>query len=177
MFKSSLGHQTTPNMTAPESGAVMFGVYSNSMQTKNDYSYGVIPVMRARNRWEVFVLQQISYRHRDDLYWTFPKGHPEEEETKKQTALRELDEETSISLESLDTSRTFDQKYTFIHKDTQIEKSVLYYVGYAKDKNFVIEPDEVAEGRWCTFAEARELLTHDIAKQLLDEVAVYLGNK
>ena len=144
------------------------------METVQDCSYGVIPVMQKEGEWKVFILYQISYRHSSDRYWTFPKGHSEKNETPEQTAVRELTEESCIVLEKLDTSRTFDQAYTFIHQDVQVEKKVSYFVGYAQDTTFTIQPDEVSEGKWCSFSEARELLTHDIAKQLLDDVRVYL---
>ncbi|MFT5849731.1 MAG: bis(5'-nucleosidyl)-tetraphosphatase [Patiriisocius sp.] len=147
------------------------------MQTIRDYSYGVIPVIKTGDTWEVFILKQISYRGSDDRYWTFPKGHPEDGESQEETALRELKEESAITLDSLAPEVMFDQKYSFTHKEQHIEKSVCYYLGYAIDKTFQIQVEEVEEGRWCSFAEAREMLTHSIAKELLDGVTVYLKNK
>ena len=147
------------------------------MQTKKDYSYGVIPVIKTADVWEVFILKQISYRGASDRYWTFPKGHPEDGESKEETALRELKEESAIALDSLVSDTTFDQQYSFIHKDHRIEKRVSYFLGYAARKDFTVQPEEVEEGRWCSFAEAREMLTHTIAKELLDAVAVHLEDK
>ncbi len=144
------------------------------METVKDYSFGVIPVIQEAGEWKVFVLHQISYRHNADRYWTFPKGHPENNETPEETARRELTEESNIMLERLDTSRTFDQAYTFVHNDTNIEKTVSYFVGYARTTEFAVQPDEVLEGRWCTFAQARQQLSHEIAKNILDEVQVYV---
>ncbi len=146
------------------------------METKKDYSYGVIPVMKMDGQWKVFILHQISYRSPDDVYWTFPKGHPEGDETPEETALREMSEESGLTLCKLDTSRIFEQRYTFVHEHTQIEKYVGYFLGYASSATFAVQPDEVKEGCWCTFEEAKEKLTHGIAKKLLDEIAVYLQN-
>ena len=144
------------------------------MQTIKDYSYGVIPVQKVGEQWKVFVLHQISS---GDTYWTFPKGHPEEGETHEETALRELQEEAGLVPQQLDTTRTFDQKYYFVHDDTQIEKYVSYFVGYVTGTSFVLQEDEVAQAQWCTFTQARALLTHDLAKQLLDDVHAYLKEK
>ncbi len=144
------------------------------METIKDYSYGVVPVLKHKGQWLVFILHQISYRSSDDVYWTFPKGHPEGDEIPEETALREMREEAGLTLCKLDTSRVFEQRYTFMHEGTKIEKYVGYYVGFASHQSFVIQPEEVKEGQWCTFEEAKEKLTHTIAKKLLDEIALYL---
>jgi len=144
------------------------------MQTIKDYSYGVVPVRKEGKEWKVFILHQISRR---DTYWTFPKGHPEGDETYEETALRELKEEAGFVPEILETERTFDQKYFFMHDGQQIEKYVSYFIGHIKNEDFSLQPEEVVQAQWCTFPEARILLTHDLAKQLLDEVAEYLINK
>ena len=145
------------------------------METKKDYSYGVIPVMRIGGQWQVFILHQISYRSPDDVYWTFPKGHPEGNETPEETARREMSEESGLTLCKLDVDHVFEQRYTFVHQDTQIEKYVGYFLGYVSSASFTVQPEEVKEGCWCTFQEAKQKLTHNIAQKLVDEVAEYLS--
>ena len=142
------------------------------METIQDYSYGVIPVRKEGGEWKVFVLHQIS---RANTYWTFPKGHPEGEETQEESALRELFEETGLTPEKLETQKTFDQMYYFMHEGTRIEKHVGYYIGYIGDPAYVTQEEEVLEAQWCTFTQARDLLTYDLAKELLDEVAAFLA--
>lgn len=144
------------------------------METKKDYSYGVIPVRKESDVWKVFVLHQIA---RTDTYWTFPKGHPETGETYEESALRELHEEAGLTPTSLEKSRTFNHTYQFTHEGTLIEKYVSYYIGYIDNPEFTVQKDEVVEAKWCTFGEARVLLTYDLARQLLDEVAAYLEDK
>lgn len=144
------------------------------METVTDYSYGVVPLRKEAGEWKVFVLHQIS---RADTYWTFPKGHPEDGESSQEAALRELYEETGMVPAELDESRTFDHMYYFTHDDTRIEKHVSYFVGYIAEPAFTVQPEEVVEARWCTFDEAGVLLTYDLARELLDEVAEYVSNK
>lgn len=143
-----------------------------SMETIKDYSYGVIPLRKEEGQWMVFLINQIP--RRGNIFWTYPKGHPEKEETNEETALRELLEETGIVPDTFVPDKTFIQEYTFTHGDQRIEKRVLYYPGFVESDVFTIQPDEIHEAKWCTFSEARNLLTHDIAKGLLDEVEVYL---
>lgn len=145
------------------------------METKQDYSYGVVPVHKKDNgQWEVFVLHQISYR--GDTYWTFPKGHPEAGESNEETALRELKEESGLKAE-LDPSKTFDQFYIFRHEGQLIEKHVSYYLGEVNDTSFALQAKEVKEAKWCSFSEAYDTLTHDLARDILSEVEQYLKNK
>tara|TARA_B100000745_G_scaffold298199_1_gene246416 strand:- start:1273 stop:1707 length:435 start_codon:yes stop_codon:yes gene_type:complete len=144
------------------------------METIQDYSYGVIPVRKEGDEWKVFVLHQIS---KADTYWTFPKGHPEEGETQEESALRELHEETALVPGKLEKEKTFDQQYHFMQNGIRIHKHVSYYIGYIDNPAFTMQEEEVLDARWCTFAEARVLLTYDLAKELLDEVAQFLTGK
>lgn len=145
-----------------------------SMKTVKDYSYGVIPLLRDGDRWKVFLINQIP--RRGSLFWTFPKGHPEEGETHEETSLRELVEETGIVPDKIITEKIFKQEYTFTHDNQLIDKQVLYYPGFVSSNTYKIQVEEVGEAGWFYFEEARKLLTHDIAKGLLDEVEVYLKN-
>lgn len=144
------------------------------MATIKDYSYGVVPVRKEEGEWQVFVLHQIA---RADTYWTFPKGHPEAGETPEQAALRELQEETALVPKELDTTKRFEHTYYFTHENDTIEKYVGYFLGYIDDPSYTIQEEEVAAACWCSFKEARELLTYDLSKTLLDEVAVYLEHE
>lgn len=144
------------------------------MEVKQDYSYGVIPVHKKETgEWEVFILNQISVK--TDIYWTFPKGHPEDNETHEESALRELKEEAG--LEAKLSTKIFDQFYTFKHDSFLIEKHVVYYLGEVFNTDFVIQPEEVMEAKWCSFAEAYQSLSHDQAKKTLQSVEDYLHNK
>ena len=66
------------------------------METKNDISYGVVPLYQDGGEWKVLVIHQIS--HRGDRFWIFPKGHGEVGELPAEAALRELHEETKLKV-------------------------------------------------------------------------------
>lgn len=145
------------------------------MHTKDDLSYGVIPFIKnEEGKWETLVIHQFSSM-RGDSYWIFPKGHPEEGESPEATARRELAEETGLTDIKLDTSRTFTQRYTFVHEGARINKSVTYYVGRSKTREVTLHPTELKEARWCSLAEARERLTHEGTKEMFDEVVKHLN--
>ena len=139
-----------------------------SMQHTEDTSFGVIPLLKNQNEWNVFLIHQHGLAN--DIYWTFPKGHPEEGETQEQGALRELFEETGLVPAELRTDKVYVQTYSFPYAGTVVDKKVLYYVGIITDPNFSIQEEEVKEAGWFTFKDAEALLSHKPAKRMLLEV-------
>ncbi len=97
--------------------------------------------------------------------WSFPKGKLEDDESWEECAVREVEEETGLRCEVgafVGATRYF---------VLQGPKAVRYYrmtcAGEPRAQN------EVDEVRWVPFAEARELLTHEHDRKLLDR---YLGS-
>ncbi len=76
-------------------------------------------------------------RHPDR--WDLPKGHCEPGESFRQTALREMEEETGIARDavSLDDAFTFDLRYPVRYPDLDdpIEKWVRYFLGIVGEKS------------------------------------------
>lgn len=138
------------------------------METKQDYSYGVIPLFKENGIWKIFLINQ--YGKGGDVYWTFPKGHAENGEEPEEAALRELHEETALTVTGIDASRTYTQEYTFIDEGVQIQKTVIYYCGIATAKEYRIQEEEVQEAGWFTLEEAVQKLTFEPAKHMLVEV-------
>lgn len=139
------------------------------METKQDASFGVVPVYKTSEGIQVLLVHQISYR--GDRFWIFPKGHAETGESPEETALRELHEETGVTAVSLLSEQCVNIAYSFIHENVRIDKTVTYFVGMCKsDDTEITQPQEVAELRWCTFEEASRLLTHQNSKDVLEKV-------
>jgi hypothetical protein len=62
-----------------------------------------------------------------------------------------------------------------VHEGVKIEKSVVYFLGTAGDTStHISQPHEVKEIRWCTFAEAASLLSHQNSKEVLASVQAVL---
>jgi bis(5'-nucleosidyl)-tetraphosphatase len=143
------------------------------METKNDISFGVVPLYRDGGEWKVLVIHQIS--HRGDRFWIFPKGHAEENETALESARRELTEETGLNDITLNDSHVFSIDYSFVHENVRINKTVDYYIGYCSNQETLItQPEEVVELRWCSFEEAEQLLSHQNSKDVLNRVQAFL---
>lgn len=143
------------------------------MQTKTDRSYGVIPIRRIDDSWEVFLIHQFS-KIGNNSYWIFPKGHPEGNETPKQSALRELKEETGMTPERLLDEPTFSLDYSFVFDGVKIEKTVELFVGIITDMSVKLDGIEVKEAGWYSLEAAAKRLDYQDTKEMFKTVRQFL---
>lgn len=145
------------------------------MESKDDISYGVVPLYKNGGTWQVLIIHQISYR--GDDFWIFPKGHAEAGESAEVAALRELEEETGVIAVALEPKKVFPVAYSFVHENVRINKAVEYRIGYCEStKTTITQPHEVKEIRWCDFATADALLSHQNSKDVLAHVTEFLAD-
>lgn len=135
-------------------------------------AFGFIPFSHEKDGLSVFLIHQ--YGSGGDTLWTFPKGRGEEGETPIQTALRELKEETGLTLESYDETSSVSTSYTFTRQGVSVEKTSTYFIGFVVDRTFTIQHEEVKEAGWFSLSEAREKLTFPDYKILLDDAVACL---
>lgn len=143
------------------------------MQTKDDVSYGIIPIRRVGNEWEVFLIHQFS-KIGNNSYWVFPKGHPEGEETPEQTALRELKEETNLAPVKVELEPMFKLEYNFVFDDTKINKMVGFFIGVIENGEFSVQEEEVKEAGWYPLEAAAKRLDYQDTKKMFKDVRVFL---
>ena len=105
--------------------------------------------------------------------WGFPKGHFEGEETEKETAVREIFEETGLNVKFHDDFRETIQYFPAPF----IFKTVIYFLAEAVTDNVKIQTDEVAEYRWVTYDEAAKLITYRLQKKILKKANDMLSNE
>ena len=129
----------------------------------DESSYGIIPVYKDEAGGLEVLLVKCSW------YWWFPKWHPEPWETIIQTALRELQEETWIQNIVVDEVHKFEEHYTFMDQTYLVHKYVCYFVGIVSTQEVVIDPIEVQDYIWVPIQNAKDVLTYDSNKKLLDE--------
>src|SRR3990172_6790723 len=70
-------------------------------------------------------------------HWGFPKGHQDAVESEKETAIRELKEETGIDAVNLLEDKTFTEHYSFLKDSFQYNKSVKYFIGFVPSMTVV----------------------------------------
>jgi 8-oxo-dGTP pyrophosphatase MutT (NUDIX family) len=133
-----------------------------------DCSYGIVPLRKTATGIDVLLIHQVGKR--GDTYWTFPKGHPEPNESPAACAVRELCEETGVQLERIFTDVSFSTTYRFVHEQHIVIKTVTYFLGLVPDGVVLTaQVGEVAAVRFFPLADARDHLTYEATRQILDE--------
>ena len=117
--------------------------------------------------------QILLIRHLNGGHWAFPKGHVETGETEEQTALREILEETGLSVQ-LD--NTYRKVVTYSPKRDVI-KDVVYFVAVADDSEAVAQEEEISRIKWVDMQDAITHVSFDNDKKiLLGAIEHYLNN-
>ncbi|MFT6361318.1 MAG: bis(5'-nucleosidyl)-tetraphosphatase [Candidatus Paceibacteria bacterium] len=128
-------------------------------------SCGVIPVHINANGTIRFLLVQ---GHGD--YWGFPKGHKKKNESHRETADRELLEETQVVCDRYLGNTMFTERYRIPKKKgTDIIKKVLYFVGIVSTTEVKRQTTELKNHGWFTLKESQSKLI-DNRIQMLHEV-------
>lgn len=140
---------------------------------KLDKSFGIIPIKRVGEQWEVLLIHQFS-KIGNNSYWVFPKGHAEKDETALQAASRELFEETGLKAAKIMQNPVFSLAYAFQFDGVQIEKTVDFYVGIITDDTVIIQTEEVKEAGWYSLDEAMKRLDYKDTKQMFIQVQTFL---
>ena len=117
--------------------------------------------------------QFLLIRNRRSAHWGFPKGHIEPGETKEETAIREVLEETGLNIEIVP-GFVKNSKYIIQGK---IEKSVSIFLGKTTEFDYKLQEEEIEECGWYTYNDALRILNYENDKYILTEAAKFFGNK
>lgn len=117
----------------------------------------------------------VGARRRDpDIFtWTLPKGTPNVGETREQTAVREVAEETGLEVRITDMLDSIE--YWFIQRGTRIHKTVHYFLMQPVGGDLAGHDHEFEQVRWVTFAEAATMLTFETERALVARAAGIIG--
>lgn len=108
-------------------------------------------------------------RDRDGVTWTLPKGTPVPGESREETALREVVEETGLNVRI--TAPLDSIEYTFIQRGTRIHKTVHYFLMEPTGGDLDRHDHEFEQVRWVKFDDAPELLTFETERALVARAA------
>ena len=111
------------------------------------------------NDGKVLVVKQTSG------FYGFPKGHVEIGETEKETAIREVKEETGLDIKIIS-----DKRYTqsYIVKEN-VHKDVVFFIAKLENNNEKRQVEEIEEILWIDINEVENILTYDSLKELWKE--------
>ena len=124
-------------------------------------SCGALVLRRDASSGEFYILM---IRHRPGGYRSFPKGHVERGEKERETAVREVLEETSVNITIVPDFR----HVVYYAPAPGVEKEVVYFLGRTDQVYVHPQRGEVAQVEWIPFDRAEKYLTHDNDKKVLD---------
>ncbi|HIX34955.1 MAG TPA: NUDIX domain-containing protein [Candidatus Limosilactobacillus merdigallinarum] len=107
-------------------------------------------------------------------FWGFPKGHVEGNETLLETSKREIREETQLE-PPIDTSFHVYTEYDLPNGNRK--QMTLYTACLDDQEDLQLQAEEIKNAGWFNYEDARQQLTYDNLKQLLDQVNAHLTGK
>lgn len=135
-----------------------------SMQTVTEYAAGGAVFKRFDGQL-VWLVQKAAGKK---AWWQLPKGHIEKGESKEQTALREVKEESGITARII--TELGSKEYYFVANNKRIHKIVSWFLmEYISGTTDDFDPKEVVTAIFLTYDKAVGILTYDSEKQILQE--------
>ena len=137
---------------------------------KFEKSCGALVIRHDERRDEDYILM---IRHRPGGYRSFPKGHVEAGETERETAVREVLEETSVHITILP-----DFRHVVCYAPAPgVEKEVVYFLAATEQTEIKPRHGEIAQVEWVPLSKAERCLTHDNDKRVLKAALCKLQSK
>lgn len=102
----------------------------------------------------------------------FPKGHVEKKESEKETALREIYEETGLKPKIIPGFREVDE-YPLPKKKNIIKRSV-YFLAKYKDQEIVYQKEELKGAKLLCYDKALKILSFNSSKEILKKANKFL---
>ncbi|MGV8982273.1 bis(5'-nucleosyl)-tetraphosphatase [Clostridium sp.] len=109
--------------------------------------------------------------HRNDGHWGFPKGHIEKDENEEETARREVFEETGLSVNLI---YGFRMSVEYLIKQETM-KEVVYFLAKVQDETVNIEVDEIADYKWSSFQNTKQLISYESSKEVLERALQFIA--
>ena len=116
----------------------------------------------------------LHYHYRGD-YWDFPRGNIREDETPKEAAIRETEEETGLSANQLRIMEGFEEhaKWFYRLEGQTVHKQVTYFLAETENENVNISEEHVG-AKWLSYEDALNLLKYRNSKKLLKKAEDFL---
>lgn len=97
-------------------------------------------------------------------HWDFPKGHMERGETEKETAKREVLEETGIEIEIVS-----DEKYIVEYMPkANVEKKVIFFEAKKIGGDLKKQESEVQRVEWIPIKDVLSIITYSTSKDMFE---------
>ena len=120
-------------------------------------------IYRMTERHEVRIL---LVKNKNGKCWTFPKGHIESGESEEETALREIKEETGLSVRIVPGFRKISTYRPF----GKIKKTAVFFLAETTKSVVSMQPSEIDYYLWVSLDEAMKMCRHENDTNILEGV-------
>ncbi len=118
------------------------------------------------------IIRYVIIRSKEGIYG-FPKGHVEGAESESETALREILEETGLTVNLVNGFRTED-RHTFIRNGVEIMKHIVYFLGEYSNQVPIVQETELNSISLMDYETAISVFQFESSKRLLTEAHNFL---
>lgn len=118
------------------------------------------------------IIQYVIIRSKEGIYG-FPKGHIEGDECETETALREITEETGLTVKLIQGFIAKDT-YTFIRNGETRLKHIVYFLGEYFNQKPIAQESELSGVHLMDYETAISAFQFDSSKRLLTEAHRFL---
>ena len=115
----------------------------------------------------------LMIKHSQNSNHSFPKGHVEEGESERQTAVREVFEETAVKIEI----RCDFRHPVFYRPRPGTKKEVVYFLALTTQEETKPLEGETVLAKWIPVEEASKLLAYENDRRVLSHALAYLEAK
>ena len=105
-------------------------------------------------------------------HWGIPKGHRKLGESEKETALREVFEETGVEVQVLD---SFREVITYSPK-AGVLKDVVFFLGTTTQSSIVLQEEEVLEVCFVSLEEAMNKISYGDEREFLQKATLFYSS-
>lgn len=127
------------------------------------HCFGIIPLRKRRSKWEILLVE-----HKKG-FWGFPKGHASDSnESPEQIAIREMKEETGLTVVRLLQVHPLIEQYYFKEDGKHFNKFVTYFLAEVKGRMRICE-QEIISCQWLSLDRALSFITFEESRRLCIE--------
>ncbi len=136
---------------------------------RDEKSCGAVVFTRDGQQLRYVLVHELSGCH------SFPKGHVEAGETEEETALREIREETGLTVRLLPGFRTVDEHP--LREKPGTMKQIVYFLAEYSHQPLVAQASELRSVKLLTYEQAMDTFEYESSRRILTEADEFLAKQ